>query len=252
MDIKSMLGGSDNKKTIMVLGLILLMVVVLAVITILFFNDRQEEYINTDLPAMEDILPPQPQQNVAMQNPSNAINTTLPTTNNEYVNNQPTANAPTNNPANTDITLQEVASNVESKTPKATPTQNIQNPSTPTIAKLKYTIKPINKDIASCITMRNGSWVMPKSCSDEVVYSVRNLINTNTELIAIEVSGIVDSNPYSGPSAELKQEGLASFRAREAISLITRAFSNVAVFEGPSMQINSKRGFQIKAYYLQN
>ena len=100
--------------------------------------------------------------------------------------------------------------------------------------------------------MRNGRWSMPNACKDEVLSAIKTLISTNSEIIAIEVSGVVDSSPYSGPSAELKQEGLASFRAREAIGVITRGFSNIAVFEGLSIQAPNKRGFEVKAYYLQN
>ena len=91
---------------------------------------------------------------------------------------------------------------------------------------------------------------MPKKCEEDILNAVQRLIDANNELIAIEVSGIVDGNPYSGPSAELKQEGLASFRAREGIISIMRGYSNVAAFEGPSQQVRGKRGFQVKAYYL--
>ncbi|MGX2982598.1 hypothetical protein [Helicobacter sp. 23-1045] len=119
------------------------------------------------------------------------------------------------------------------------------------IASLKYSIKPNDVDIFACVNFRNGGWTMPKSCKGEVISAVQRLIDNNAELIAIEVSGIVDNNPYAGPSAELKQEGLASFRAREGIITIMNAFSNVAAFEGPSMQLSNQRGFQVKAYYLQ-
>ena len=92
---------------------------------------------------------------------------------------------------------------------------------------------------------------MPNSCSDDVISAIKKLITSNNEVIAIEVSVIVDNNPYAGPSAELKQEGLASFRAREAIGVITRNFSSIAVFEGLSIQSPNKRVFAVKAYYLQ-
>lgn len=118
------------------------------------------------------------------------------------------------------------------------------------VSRLNYSIKPLDMIVASCYTMSNGRWNMVNSCEDSMVSSINHLIDTNKEIVALEVSGIVDSNPYAGPSAELKQEGLASFRAREAIKIITSEFSNIAVFEGLSMQVSNKRGFEVKAYYL--
>lgn len=119
------------------------------------------------------------------------------------------------------------------------------------ITQIRYSIKPLDAKIAFCDSMRNGRWDMIKSCESNMLSSIHQLIDTNSEIVALEVIGIVDSNPYAGPSAELKQEGLASFRAREAIRAITTEFSNIAVFEGLSMQIPNKRGFEVKAYYLQ-
>lgn len=130
-------------------------------------------------------------------------------------------------------------------------TYNNLNTKDNVITQLTYSIKPLDTNVASCSSMSNGKWNMIKSCENNMLSSIHQLINTNKEIVALEVSGVVDSNPYAGPSAELKQEGLASFRAREAIKAITSEFSNIAVFEGLSMQIPNKRGFEVKAYYLQ-
>ena len=119
-----------------------------------------------------------------------------------------------------------------------------------TINNLSYSIKPLDSTVSTCYLMRNGKWMLPKACESEMIESIRNLISSNNEIVALEISGVVDNNPYAGPSAELKQEGLASFRAREAITSITRNFSEIAVFEGLSMQKPNKRGFEVKAYYV--
>lgn len=146
-----------------------------------------------------------------------------------------------------DSTIPNKASQINPKT-ESTSNTNTAN----TVSQLKYIIKPLDKKVATCQSMRNGKWDIPKTCRDDMLREINALIATNKELIALEISGIVDSNPYAGPSAELKQEGLASFRAREAIGIVSRAYSNVAVFEGLSIQEQNKRGFEVKAYYLQN
>lgn len=213
--------NNDNKKAVMVLGLIIVMVVILALVTYLFFYNDSQAYNNDDIDA---ISIPQVQ---TTQEPQITESQTI-----EVAESQGTQGA-----------------NVEQILPDSA--MEVETASAPSISSLKYTIKPNDMDIFSCVNMRNGKWAMPNQCSSEIVNAVQRLIDNNAELIALEVSGIVDNNPYAGPSAELKQEGLASFRAREAIITIMRNFSNVAAFEGPSMQMPNKRGFQVKAYYLQ-
>lgn len=205
----------DNKSAvILVLSLIVVMVAVLALITYLFFG--QEEYDNSDLPPIVETPVEQAPAPIIdeAQIPALPENAVIPDAN--------VAQAPAQSA-----------------------------PAARTTARLKYIIKPNNKDIVECRTMRNGRWTLPNDCAQKTMDSINDLINANTELIALEVSGIVDSSPYAEPSAELKQEGLASFRAREAIKAINRAYSSVAAFEGPSIQADNKRGFQVKAYYLQ-
>lgn len=212
--------NNDNKKAVMVLGLIIVMVVILALVTYLFFYNDSQSYNNDDIDA---ITVPQVQ---TTQEPQIAESQTI-------------------EPAESQ------GANIEQILPDSAMTALPETTSASSVSSLKYTIKPNNMDIFSCVNMRNGKWAMPKKCSSDIVNAVQRLIDNNAELIALEVSGIVDNNPYAGPSAELKQEGLASFRAREAIITIMRSFSNVAAFEGPSMQMPDKRGFQVKAYYLQ-
>lgn len=203
--------NDDNKKAVMVLGIIIVMVVILALITYLFFYNERQSYDNTSI---DEVMPPP------------IYDVELPTNEEQIM---------------PDSALDNVSQTIE---PTAIASQS-------SISSLKYTIKPNDADIFSCVNMQNGKWNMPKNCNSEIINAVQRLIDNNAELIALEVSGIVDNSPYAGPSAELKQEGLASFRAREGILAIMRGFSNVAAFEGPSMQSPNKRGFQVKAYYLQ-
>lgn len=243
--------NEDNKKATLVLGLIALMVIILGIVTYLFFYNQQSVAYENEAPmdfAQPNIAPAPAvdsgdvsamdslsadSQPIAEATPSAPVVDSTP---------EPIAQ-PTPAPA-------PVAQPAPAPAPQAKPVATTAPKAKSTIASLKYTIKPNNADIYECVNMRNGRWIMPKKCEEDILNAVQRLIDANNELIAIEVSGIVDGNPYSGPSAELKQEGLASFRAREGIISIMRGYSNVAAFEGPSQQVRGKRGFQVKAYYL--
>lgn len=248
--------NSENKKTTFVLGAVLVVIIVLALVTYIFFYNDDTAYDDLDF-ALNDAS--------AFQNLGNETNASRVE---ESITPPPPAIESANvENVNTNVTAQNTAPVIESSAnnidtissaqtmPTQTTPAQVLEPSvatkSSTVSQLQYTIKPLNKNITNCHAMRNGKWVMPESCGKDIVESVQNLIDTNKELIALEVIGIVDNNPYAGPSAELKQEGLASFRAREAIRLITRNFSSIAVFEGLSIQAPNKRGFEIKAYYLQ-
>lgn len=241
MKLLDKLGDENNKKAVLVLGLVVVMIVVLGLITYLFFYESEPtSYDNSDIAAIEAI-PQAPTQENIQQEPSQDSSNEIAKDPQPILNEANAIVADSTKVESSKVTSNNIDStNITKDSPK----------STNTITALKYAIVPNNADIFVCNSMRNGKWSMPKDCKDSALNAVQKLIDDNNELIALEVSGIVDSNPYAGPSAELKQEGLASFRAREAIGAIIRAYSNVAVFEGISMQENNKRGFQIKAYYL--
>lgn len=243
--------NEDNKKATLVLGLIALMVIILGIVTYLFFYNQQSVAYENEAPM--DFAQP----NIA---PAPAVDSgDVSAMDSLSADSQPIAEATPSAPV-VDSTPEPIAQPTPAPQPVAQPAPAPQAKPAPvattapkaksTIASLKYTIKPNNADIYECVNMRNGRWIMPKKCEEDILNAVQRLIDANNELIAIEVSGIVDGNPYSGPSAELKQEGLASFRAREGIISIMRGYSNVAAFEGPSQQVRGKRGFQVKAYYL--
>ena len=243
--------NEDNKKATLVLGLIALMVIILGIVTYLFFYNQQSVAYENEAPM--DFAQP----NIA---PAPAVDSgDVSAMDSLSADSQPIAEATPSAPvvdstpepiAQPTPAPQPVAQPAPAPAPQAKPVATTAPKAKSTIASLKYTIKPNNADIYECVNMRNGRWIMPKKCEEDILNAVQRLIDANNELIAIEVSGIVDGNPYSGPSAELKQEGLASFRAREGIISIMRGYSNVAAFEGPSQQVRGKRGFQVKAYYL--
>lgn len=118
-------------------------------------------------------------------------------------------------------------------------------------AKLRYSIKPKEKVIAHCKIMKIGRWNMPQSCASELIEGIKEIVAKDQRIVAFEVSGIVDNLPYGGLSPELKQEGLASFRAKEAIIISAKNMPNVAVFEGLSQQKADQRGFVVRAYYVE-
>lgn len=241
--------NEDNKKATLVLGLIALMVIILGIVTYLFFYNQQGVAYENEAPMdfAQPNIAPAPAVDSGDSSAMDSIS----------ADSQPIAEATPSAPV-VDSTPEPIAqpaptpapAPVAQPTPAPQPVATTAPKAKSTIASLKYTIKPNNADIYECVNMRNGRWIMPKKCEEDILNAVQRLIDANNELIAIEVSGIVDGNPYSGPSAELKQEGLASFRAREGIISIMRGYSNVAAFEGPSQQVRGKRGFQVKAYYL--
>ncbi|MDE5591976.1 MAG: hypothetical protein K2I63_03350, partial [Helicobacter sp.] len=114
---------------------------------------------------------------------------------------------------------------------------------------IRFSIKPKKEIIAECFSMEIGKWKIPKGCLLSLATKIHEELERDYKVVAFEVQGIVDTNPYHGLSSELKQEGLASFRAKEAIREINNKFPNTAVFEGASVQIPDKRGYRIKAYF---
>lgn len=241
--IKDSMQNNNSKKTFFALGLVVVVIVVLAFVTYFFFY-------NTDSQTYDDIdfsTPQVTQEAQVSTQVSDSANAVAQITEINPTDNIANANT---DAVNANIESQAISTDANEPSLKSVIAQN-DSESVNSVSQLKYAIKPLDKNIASCINMKNGKWKMPNSCSDDVISAIKKLITSNNEVIAIEVSGIVDNNPYAGPSAELKQEGLASFRAREAIGVITRNFSSIAVFEGLSIQAPNKRGFEVKAYYLQ-
>lgn len=118
--------------------------------------------------------------------------------------------------------------------------------------KLRYSIKPKDKIVAHCVNMKVGRYTMPKNCNDELKSGINEIIKQDNTIVAFEISGIVDTRPYAGRSPELKQEGLASFRAKEAIMIATQQMPSVAAFEGLSQQRANQRGFVVRAFYVEN
>lgn len=129
--------------------------------------------------------------------------------------------------------------------------QDVRNAQSNTMAKLRYTIKPKKQIITECFSMNIGSWEIPQSCLLSIATKVDKELQSDKRVVAFEVQGIVDTNPYRGLSPELKQEGLASFRAWNAIRAINAKIPNATVFEGPSLQQENKRGYSIKAYFVE-
>ncbi len=120
-----------------------------------------------------------------------------------------------------------------------------------TPVKLRYSIKPKDKIVARCVNMKIGRWGMPKNCTEELTSGIVAMTRADNKIVAFEISGVVDNLPYAGLSPELKQEGLASFRAREAIYIVSKRMPNVAAFEGLSQQKANQRGFVVRAYYVE-
>lgn len=119
------------------------------------------------------------------------------------------------------------------------------------VQKLNYVIKPKNKLVVECYNTPKGRWNIPQECAKVLVSNIQNLLKEDKKIVALEVSGVVDDQQYSGFSPELKQEGLASFRARNVIEYLRKALPSITTFEGLSVQKPNKRGYFIRAYYIQ-
>lgn len=119
------------------------------------------------------------------------------------------------------------------------------------VQKLNYVIKPKNKLVVECYSAPKGRWNIPQECAKILIVNIQNLLKEDKKIVALEVSGVVDDQQYSGFSPELKQEGLASFRARNVIEYLRKTLPNITTFEGLSVQKADKRGYFIRAYYVQ-
>lgn len=117
--------------------------------------------------------------------------------------------------------------------------------------RLSYVIKPKNQMIVECYSAKIGNWTIPQSCKNTAQANLTNLLQNDQKIVALEVIGVVDEKLYRGRNSELKQEGLASFRAKTIIQQMQKVFPNIVFFEGLSQQKKNKRGFMIRAYYVQ-
>lgn len=131
-------------------------------------------------------------------------------------------------------------------------TDNLKKQQNNTSLNLRYSIKPKDKIVAHCVNMKIGHYAMPQNCRNELREGIVEILKQDNTIVAFEISGIVDTRPYAGLSPELKQEGLASFRAKEAIMVATQQMPSVAAFEGLSQQKPNQRGFVVRAFYVEN
>lgn len=126
----------------------------------------------------------------------------------------------------------------------------VRNSQTSTAAKLRYTIKAKKQFVSECYVMERGQWNHPSNCALGIVANAKKVLQEDKDIVVFEVQGIVDTRPYKGLSPELKQKGLASFRAQEAIKALQEKVPTVIAFEGPSAQEDNHRGYKVKAYVL--
>ncbi len=117
--------------------------------------------------------------------------------------------------------------------------------------KLSYIIKPKAKVVVECYKSKTGKWQFPQECAKTLISNVQAILKEDKKIVALEVSGVVDEQKYKGLSPELKQEGLASFRAKSVIEYLRKTLPTITTFEGLSIQQKGKRGYFIRAYYVE-
>lgn len=128
---------------------------------------------------------------------------------------------------------------------------NLKKQTNNIVQKLNYVIKPKNKLVVECYSAPNGKWNIPQECAKTLISNVQAILKEDKKIVALEVSGVVDEQKYRGLSPELKQEGLASFRAKSVIEYLKKSLPTITTFEGLSIQQKGKRGYFIRAYYVE-
>ncbi len=117
--------------------------------------------------------------------------------------------------------------------------------------RLSYVIKPKDNYISECHSFPIGVYEIPNECKEETIKKVKEEIKSDRKIVVWEVIPIVDENPYAGLSPELKQEGLASFRAKSIVDELNNEIEGITVLKGFSVSEKNKRGYKLKAYYLE-
>lgn len=111
------------------------------------------------------------------------------------------------------------------------------------IVAVKSLKKPKKVHLFSCLEFDVGSYKADKRCKD-IAKSAKKM---GYDLY--EIRGVVDNQPYAGLSPELKQEGLAGYRAKEGASLLEEDIPKDSIlFQGFSKQMDKKRGFEVYGY----
>jgi len=110
------------------------------------------------------------------------------------------------------------------------------------VTQVRELKKPKKELVFTCYSFETGSFEGDERCEE-----LSKALNNKYDLF--EVRGVVDEQPYAGPSAELKQEGLASYRAREGAKMVEgKAGSDSIILQGFGVQERAKRGFEVYGY----
>lgn len=117
--------------------------------------------------------------------------------------------------------------------------------------RLGDVIKPKSELVVECYGANLGQWKIPANCARQLKANLSALLKSDKRILVLEVIGIVDEKQYGGRSPELKQEGLASFRAKAVMMQLRQDFPDLLTFKGLSAQEKMKRGFFVRAYYAQ-
>lgn len=119
------------------------------------------------------------------------------------------------------------------------------------VQRLGDVVKPKSEVLIACHNAKLGEWKAPANCLKDLKANLSKMIQSDKKIVVLEVAGIVDEKQYTGRHPELKQEGLASFRAKEVMMQLRQDFGSVLTFQGMSAQERMKRGFFVRAYYVQ-
>lgn len=141
--------------------------------------------------------------------------------------------------ANENRVLKERIAKLEARDPEVVIKEVFKEEGITQIRELK---KPKKELVFTCYSFETGSFKSDGRCK-ELSKALKNRYDL------FEVRGVVDEQPYAGPSAELKQEGLASYRAREGAKMVEqKAGNDTIILQGFGVQERAKRGFEVYGY----
>jgi hypothetical protein len=102
-------------------------------------------------------------------------------------------------------------------------------------------------DRVACLSMDVGKWTLRESCQAALKKRVHAIYDPDRHFLVI--TPVVDARPYADPLSELKQAGLAQFRAQSATELLKEQLpEDVLILQKRGEQTEDKRGFILELY----
>ena len=100
----------------------------------------------------------------------------------------------------------------------------------------------LEKSQFSCLEFQTGNWNLPLACKKKLIHFIKKSSEAKSEIYFI--TGVIDSDPYKGLSIELKQTGLAMYRAKEIVKFLYEyKDSSIKIYYKEEKMMQNGRGF---------